>query len=344
MMEEIDINTDWFVFGGDGSVDLASIPDAPPWRNFENENRKTGKEFNIDIEAKALVNTAIYLRRPLLVTGPPGTGKSSLAHAIAKELDLDDVISWPINSRSTVKDALYQYDPIGRLQSSQDNPDGAKVDQSKEIGRYLRLGPLGTAFALSKNAKKEAGNKPTVLLIDEIDKSDIDLANDLLHIFEDGQFAIPEISRLKLKESVEIRTHNDQIDFTVNPNGQIVCEEFPIVIITSNGERELPSPFMRRCLSLDIDPPNMNRLVEIAGSHLQSLDEDQIEEIRKLAHSLVNRREKNEYVATDQLLNAAYLIMSGIEADKRINLSNTVGKQKLLDFILKTISYIDVKK
>ncbi|MEM8860841.1 MAG: MoxR family ATPase [Chloroflexota bacterium] len=206
-MTESNDNKNWYIFHGERPLD--QLPGPPPWRDFkakEPKKRKTGDEYRIQDDLVELVNTAIYLRRPLLITGPPGTGKSSLATEIARYLDLGEVIEWAINSRSTVQDALYRYDPLARLQAAQ---DGENRDSPEDIGQFLRLGPLGTAFALSKN-ETDNNSQLTVLLIDEIDKSDIDLPNDLLHIFEDGFFEITEIARLKQENNVKVEGHKQR--------------------------------------------------------------------------------------------------------------------------------------
>lgn len=326
----------WYIFEGTGERDynkIKRLPPPPPWRQFAQSNVSDGDGrlkhfFQVDEEERKVVNAALYLRRPLLVTGPPGAGKSTLAHAVAHELGLGEVLTWPITSRSSLQEALYRYDAIGRLQES--NLGGQGVNSNPPIGKFIRLGPLGTAFADSEG-------KPRVLLIDEIDKSDIDLPNDLLNIFEEGRFEIPELARYT-EESVAVYTHNSDKQITIQ-RGKVICQEFPFVVLTSNGERELPPPLMRRCLQLELPAPTKEKLERIVKAHFSSLSEDDTARIATLIQNLLTRRnEKNEYVATDQLLNAIHLFTRrALESDPQ-SPQLDIDNKTLQEFILKAIS------
>lgn len=182
--------TDWHIFRGtaDPHDGIARLPAPPPWRDFRRPPEDAAAAFRAGEQEVELVNAALYLRRPLLVTGPPGTGKSSLAKAVAHELRLGPVLRWSISSRSTLHEGLYQYDALARLRDANLEHLTGAAGATDDIGRYLRLGPLGTALYPRP--------RPRVLLVDEIDKSDIDLPNDLLHVFEEGSFEIPELARV----------------------------------------------------------------------------------------------------------------------------------------------------
>ena len=325
----------WFVFQGnrDPGAERPELPDPPPWRNFAPEvqtkdeadldqpsapkltkTQRRGGKFYPSEKEMMMVNAALYLRRPLLVTGQPGTGKTSLAYAVAYELGLGEVLYWPITTRTTLKDGLYSYDAIGRIQDFQMQPEKNKVDP---IGDYIRLGPLGTAFWSDPDPESNADpQKPRVLLIDEIDKSDIDLPNDLLHILEEGEFGIPELERLAKKQDlreVEVLTaFKDEVepDYESNStakikNGRVYCQVFPFIILTSNGERDFPPAFLRRCLRLDIDRPSEEKLAQIVRTQL---GEAKAEAAETLIHEFHGRLEKREALSTDQLLNAVQLI------------------------------------
>ncbi|MER6073621.1 MoxR family ATPase [Streptomyces sp. NPDC001817] len=285
------------------------MPEAPPWRQFgRRDPRRSGavpsdpyRPYLIDQPQIDVVNAALHLRRPLLVTGHPGTGKSSLAYAIAHEMDLGRVLRWPVNSRSTLAEALYQYDAVGRLRETTLSHD--RGDQPPDIGRFIRLGPLGTALL--------PADRPRVLLVDELDKGDVDLPNDLLTVFEEGEFEIPELSRLPAgqDEALVHTTRGTEPQPVVG--GFVRCREFPVVVITSNGEREFPPAFLRRCLRLHLPDPDEPRLRAIVAAHLGP---ESVPQVDDLIQTFLARRAPGE-LATDQLLNAAHLRLGGVDLD-----------------------------
>lgn len=312
------MDTNWYVYTGDKErkgVDLNTlnkIAPAPSWRKSE----QSGHDFVYlpSDEELAVVNASIYLRRPLLLTGKPGTGKSSLAYAIADELGLE-LHHWAINSKSTLEDGLYSYDAISRLQEAQLKK--IQGDETEEdITKYLRLAPLGQAFA---------SNKKSVLLIDELDKSDIDLPNDLLHILEEKKFEIDVLKRYN-KSPVNLGTVNDSINIE-HGEKEIDIDNFPIIIMTSNGERDFPPAFMRRCLHHNMELPTETRLIEIVTKHLQlSESGEQLEVIDEIVKEFIAKRDGNGVsgqkmeLATDQLLNALYLRLNkNIHIDMKQN-------------------------
>jgi MoxR-like ATPase len=275
-------------------------------------NQRRGQNFRISPDATDVinaVNAAIYLRRPLLVTGRPGAGKTSLAYAIAHELNLGPVLSWAITARSTLQEGLYSYDALARLQDSQQKEtQDQKIAQ--DIGKYITLGPLGTAFLPCL--------LPRVLLIDEIDKSDINLPNDLLNLLEEGEFEIRELVRRsqaeKTQESQEkeykVRTHDQSIDALIKA-GRVSCYAFPIIVMTSNGERDFPPAFKRRCLRVRMPDPNREALKAIVEAHFgeeKTLFQNAESKINELLKEFMPDEKQPLERATDQLLNTIYLL------------------------------------
>lgn len=329
--------TDWRVYRGTGKplpdVDLSSLlPDPPPWRTFNGgplpdtdeppaddgeAERRLGSEFNltehdVDPNEVDMVNAALYLRRPLLVTGQPGTGKSTLAFTIARELRLGRVLRWHITSHMTLKAGLYLFDAIGRAQAAatrqvtlQAGTGGDPVEPLEPpVGEFVKLGPLGTAFLPRRI--------PRVLLIDELDKSEADLPNDLLSIFEDGEFPIPELERV-YNRTPEVSVFTDDPPATATiVGGRVKCHAFPIIVITSNGERDFPPAFLRRCLRLEIQPPGPEQLAKMVANHLAGPDG----ELRsRLVREFVERSAQTGGLPTDKLLEAVYLATSGAYRD-----------------------------
>jgi MoxR-like ATPase len=200
-------------------------------------------------ELVEVVNLAVYLERPLLLKGEPGCGKTRLARAVAYELEVP-YEAWNVKSTSRAKDGLYTYDAVGRLRDAQLAAAGRlsdeKIQEIDEPHTYVRWGALGRAF---QNEQR------TVVLIDEIDKADIDFPNDLLLELDEQRFVVEETGE-------EIR-----------------AKAAPIVIITSNDEKDLPDAFLRRCLFHYVEFPKRDRLIEIVKAFFPTSPEQLVDAI-----------------------------------------------------------------
>ncbi|MCA9685427.1 MAG: MoxR family ATPase [Myxococcales bacterium] len=194
----------------------------------------SSERYIVSDELAKAVDVAMAIGRPLLIKGEPGTGKTLLAVDLAKQLGVD-LLRWQVKSTTKAVEGLYQYDTVKRLHDSRFN-DGDVGD----IEKYISLGPLGRSFEREDR---------TVVLIDEIDKADLEFPNDLLHELDAMSFTIPETGRT------------------------VSASKRPIVVITSNNEKELPDAFLRRCVFHWIDFPDRELMARIVAVHHPNVEE-----------------------------------------------------------------------
>ncbi len=303
-------------YAGDGAPRDVTLADPPPWRTFPRVPDQHA--FQPPDGLTDAVNAALYLHRPLLITGSAGTGKSTVIEQVAAELKLGSVLRWHITSRSTLPDALYQYDALGHIHSlrlhqaahqGRASGRGGRGDRARtegtrpadDIAPFLGLGPLGTALL--------PGDRPRALLIDEIDKSDVDLPSDLLDVLERGEFEIPELVRHRLRQ-VRIREwgeRNERKRTCLVRDGHVQCTRFPFIVMTSNGERDFPAPFLRRCVRYSMPTPTVDTLRDAVAAHLRCEVPDS-GPVSKLIEDFAARVARGDALAVDQLLNAVRLI------------------------------------
>ena len=238
---------------------------------------KGSDKYVVTEELKNAVNVAIALQKPLLIKGEPGTGKTMLAEAIADALDMDLLI-WGIKSTTKAQEGLYIYDTVQRLYDSQFG-EGDVAD----IAQYIKLGKLGEAFA---------SDKQVVLLIDEIDKADREFPNDLLWELDKMEFYINET-----KETIKTKHR-------------------PIVIITSNAEKELPDAFLRRCIFHYIEFPTAEKMEEIVKVHFGDIDANLCEKAMEAFYEIRDMKDVQKKPSTSELLDwLQALMISGVDVE-----------------------------
>ncbi len=249
----------------------------PPQGEIDSDSGQLLYPYLPNDELIDVVNLAIYLERPLLLKGEPGCGKTKLARAVAYELNLP-FEAWYVKSTSRAQDGLYTYDAVGRLRDAQ--LAASQINKQEDILRisapetYVRWGPLGRAFQ---------NDQRTVVLIDEIDKADIDFPNDLLLELDERRFIVEEIGQ------------------------KIRAKATPIVFITSNDEKELPDAFLRRCIFHYVEFPKTEQLIKIVINRFPDSSKPIVEaavsrfiELRQQMQAEIGRGSKN--VTTSELL------------------------------------------
>lgn len=239
---------------------------------------KGTESYLTDEGLRAAVNCALALQRPLLIKGEPGTGKTLLAEAVAQALELK-LLTWHVKSTSRAQDGLYVYDAVQRLHDSRFNDHDVR-----DVRKYIKWGPMGEAFAASERR---------VLLIDEIDKADLEFPNDLLH----------ELDRMRFR--------------VIETDDEVVAAHRPIVIITSNNEKDLPDAFLRRCVFhfIDFPPPDLMR--RIVAVHHPALETKLVDQALHIFFELRSFSRLRKRPSTSELIDwLAALQASGIKSVK----------------------------
>ena len=248
-----------------------------PAKNGGFDQFQGSNDYVTSEELRKSVNVAISLGKPLLIRGEPGTGKTRLAHSIAEGLE-KKLIVWNIKSTTKAQDGLYVYDTVQRLNDSRFDDKNVS-----DIKQYIKLGKLGQAFASPEQV---------VLLIDEIDKADIEFPNDLLNEIDEMSFHIPET------------------------NETVTAQNRPITIITSNAEKELPDAFLRRCIFHFIEFPTPQLMEQIVEVHFPNLKNNLLKEAMKSFYALREIDDFRKKPSTSELVDwIRVLLASGTSAD-----------------------------
>ena len=228
------------------------------------------KNYVATQDLKMAVNAAITLERPLLIKGEPGTGKTVLAHEIAKGLGVD-LLEWNIKSTTKAQQGLYEYDAVARLRDSQ-------LGEKKvhDISNYIKRGKLWDAFTADKRP---------ILLIDEIDKADIEFPNDLLHELDKMQFHVYETGET------------------------ITAKQRPIIIITSNNEKDLPDAFLRRCFFHYIQFPDEETMAKIVDVHFPDIKQKLVSSAMKRFYEVRSMPGLKKKPSTSELLDWLKLLL-----------------------------------
>ena len=259
---------------------------------------KGSDDYVVTKELMNAVNVSIALQKPLLIKGEPGTGKTMLAESISKALDMDLII-WGIKSTTKAQEGLYVYDTVQRLYDSQFGEGNVS-----DIKQYIKLGKLGEAFT---------SDKQVVLLIDEIDKADLEFPNDLLWELDKMEFYINET-----KETIKTKHR-------------------PIVIITSNAEKELTDAFLRRCIFHYIEFPDAEKMEEIINVHFGNIDQKLCQKALEAFYEIRKMDEIQKKPSTSELLDwIQALMISGVDIE------NLSSEMPFVGVLLKKNQDIDV--
>jgi MoxR-like ATPase len=231
-------------------------------------------------ELRQTVNVSVALGRPLLIRGEPGTGKTLLAHSLSEALGMS-LIRWPIKSTTRAQEGLYVYDAVQRLHDSRFGDRDVS-----DIAQYIKLGPMGEAFDATERV---------ILLIDEVDKADIEFPNDLLAELDQMRFTILETGR------------------------EVVAKQRPVVVITSNAEKELPDAFLRRCVFHYISFPDRELMTEIVRVHFPDIESSLLASALTRFYQLRDMDELRKKPSTSELLDWIMALQRAGVAPERLS-------------------------